>query len=103
MSIAWYIQAVQSAFASAMTGGLIMARAAYQVLLDRHIDLGGLVKPNHEDSSLDEMMSYAFAFVGFIWQVRSGFTVPFPLNVLLWPLSIAEYFLRWSVTSRKGF
>jgi hypothetical protein len=54
MSIAWYIQTVRSAFASALIGGLMMARATYQFLVHRNMTLGGLIKENHDDSVVDE-------------------------------------------------
>ena len=102
MSIAWYIQAVRSAFASALAGGLMMARSAYQALLVRDIKLGGLVKANHEDSSLDEVLSYIFAALGFYFQFKLGFDMPFPFNLLLWPCEVAEWWLRWLITNQSN-
>jgi hypothetical protein len=102
MSIAWYVQAVRSAFASALTGGLMMARAAYEALLIRNITLGGLIKEDHTQSYMDEAMSYIFAAMGFYFQFMLGFKVPFPFNVLLWPFHFAESYIRWSITSATG-
>jgi hypothetical protein len=99
MSIAWYIQTVRSAFASAVTGGLMMARAVYEALLCRGITLGGLVKEDHKDSSLDEMLSYVFAGLGFYFQYMLGFNVPFPFSVLFFPFQMAESYIRWSITN----
>ena len=45
MSIAFYIHSVRSAFASALTGGLMIARAAYQACLDRDIKLENETHP----------------------------------------------------------
>ena len=101
MSIAWYIQAVRSAFTSALSGGLLMARSAYQALLIRDIKLGGLVTANHEDSYLDEVMSYIFAACGFYFQFKMGFDMPFPFNLLLWPLEVAEWWIRWAITTQS--
>mmetsp|Transcript_130722 Transcript_130722/g.194786 ORF Transcript_130722/g.194786 Transcript_130722/m.194786 type:complete len:332 (+) Transcript_130722:93-1088(+) len=102
MSIAWYVQTVRSAFASALTGGLMMARSAYEALLIRDIRLGGLIKDKHEDSYLDEVLSYAFAALGFSFQVMIGFKMPFPLNLLLWPFQVAEFALRWAITNNSS-
>jgi hypothetical protein len=99
MSIAWYIQSVRSAFASALIGGLMMARAAYAALVERNINLGGMLKDNHEDSMVDEMLSYVFAALGFIFQLMIGFKLPFPVNLILWPFELGEWSVRWLVTS----
>jgi len=100
MSIAWYIQSVISAFTSALTGGLMMARAIYAFLAHRGIRLGGWIPENDEDSYLDEIMSYIFAGLGFYVQIMNNFEVPFPLDLVLWPLSIVEYYLKWTITKK---
>ena len=99
MSIAWYIQSVRSAFASALTGGLMMSRAAYQALIHRNIKLGGLIPEDHTKSDLDEYLSYVFAALGFYFQYKINFDMPFPFNILFWPFELTEYYIRWTVTS----
>ena len=101
MSIAWYLQSVISAFTSALTGGLMMARAVYDFCVHRNMKLGGLIPENHEDSNLDEMLSYAFAAMGVYLQVMNNFSVPFPLNIVLFPVKMAEYYRRWTITQAK--
>jgi hypothetical protein len=76
-----------------------MSRSIYEVLRGRGIDLGGLIKEDHNDTNLDEYMSYVFAFMGFYFQFKLGFDMPFPFNLILWPLEFAEWFVRWSVTT----
>lgn len=76
-----------------------MARAAYAALVERNINLGGLIKDNHEDTMVDEMLSYVFAAMGFIFQLGIGFKLPFPLNLALWPFELGEWSVRWLVTS----
>lgn len=76
-----------------------MSRAAYQALLERGINLGGIIKDDHEDTMVDEILSYAFAGVGFVFQLMIGFQLPFPLNLLLWPFELGEWSMRWMVTS----
>lgn len=34
---------------------------------------------------------------GFLWQVSNFMTLPFPFNVVFFPLTIVEYFLNWFV------
>lgn len=102
MTIAFTVQSVISGFASALKGGLMMAQALYQFLVAHDIKLGGLVtSPDHNESSLDEALSYVFAGLGFFVQFRSGFSLPFPLNVLLFPFQLAENWIRWSITKRS--
>ena len=99
MTIAWTFAAIREAFASSMKGGLMMSRSLYQELVERKIDLGGLITVDHEDSNADEYLSYIFAFFGFYFQARFGFSMPFPFNILLLPVEMAEFFIRWSVTN----
>jgi hypothetical protein len=100
MSIAWWLETLRSAFASALKGGLMMSRVIYAELLERKIDLGGLVVENHAETRFDEYMSYGFAFLGFYNQWRMGFGMPFPFNLILWPFEFAEWFIRYSITTR---
>merc|ERR1711935_146512 len=99
MSIAWWLESLRSAFASALKGGLMISRTVYDELLERKIDLGGLVVEKHAKTRFDEYMSYGFAFLGFYFQFRMGFSMPFPFNLILWPFEFAEQFLRWSITT----
>jgi hypothetical protein len=98
--IGWKIQTVLSAFSSAISGGIMMTTAIYQAFTCRNISLGGLIPKDLSKSFFDEALSYAFAALGFYVQFRTSFTLPFPLNVILSPLSIAETYLRWSITNR---
>lgn len=99
MSIAFYIHSVRSAFASALIGGLMISRAAYQYCLDHGIKLGGLIKDSHEDTMADEYLSYVFAGMGFFFQLMMGFRLPFPVKLILWPFEIGEFATRWLIVS----
>mmetsp|Transcript_20099 Transcript_20099/g.22977 ORF Transcript_20099/g.22977 Transcript_20099/m.22977 type:complete len:325 (+) Transcript_20099:64-1038(+) len=95
MSIAWYIQTIRSAFASALAGGLLMSKSTIHMLEKR-----GLVQAkDHSETYLDEILSYIFAACGFYFQFKLGFDVPYPFNLILFPFEIAEYYIRWSITS----
>ena len=52
-------------------------------------------QPQPQGSRMFDVMVAAIAFVGFLWQVRSGFSLSFPLNLLLLPFTICEWFLMW--------
>ena len=102
MSLAWTVQSIQVAFASSMQGGLMLAHCGHEALRKRHIQLGGLIKDNHEDTNLDEYASYVFAAIGFFFQIRSNFNPPFPFNVILFPFKIAELCLRYGMMKASG-
>jgi len=46
----------------------------------------GMVPNKQEDTYVDEILSYIFAACGFYFQFKIGFDMPFPFNLLLWPL-----------------
>lgn len=98
LSIAWAIQTVLSSISSAIAGGLIMSRAMLLILVKNDINLGGLITADHEATDVDEIASYVFAFAGICSQFKRGFSVPFPLNVVLYPVQLLEYYIRWSIT-----
>lgn len=86
MSIAWKLQSVISAFSSALAGGLMMSRAIYNYCSERNIAFFGMVPNKHEETYIDEIFQYIFAASGFYFQFKLGFDMPFPFNLLLWPL-----------------
>ena len=49
-------------------------------------DFGGIIPKNHEDSYLDEAFGWTMAAIGFYFQYTIGFSVPFPMNIILLPL-----------------
>lgn len=98
LSLAWTIQSIISAAASALDGGLVMARSLYAFCLAHNIRLAGLMPDKHQDTYIDEAFAYAFAAMGFFFQFKMGFDLPFPLNLVLWPFNLAEYYIRWSIT-----
>mmetsp|Transcript_50381 Transcript_50381/g.58810 ORF Transcript_50381/g.58810 Transcript_50381/m.58810 type:complete len:317 (-) Transcript_50381:105-1055(-) len=98
MSIAWTIQSVICAFTSACEGGLIISRTLIKMLVKEGITLGGILPKDHTKSVIDEYASYGFALLGFLFQWKMGFDVPFPFNIVLFPLEISEIYIRWTIT-----
>mmetsp|Transcript_28337 Transcript_28337/g.63298 ORF Transcript_28337/g.63298 Transcript_28337/m.63298 type:complete len:350 (+) Transcript_28337:48-1097(+) len=99
MSIAWYIQTIISAFTSAVRGGLMCSRGLMAFAAKRGFRLGGLIKENDEDTYMDEVFGWMLAGLGFYFQYSMGFDVPFPFNLLLFPFEMAEWYIRWTITS----
>ena len=46
---------------------------------------------------VDEILGYALAAAGFAYQISTNFAVPFPLNIVLFPLDMVEWVLRWQI------
>eukprot|EP00325_Prymnesiales_sp_UTEX-LB-985_P035177 CAMPEP_0174719350 /NCGR_PEP_ID=MMETSP1094-20130205/30928_1 /TAXON_ID=156173 /ORGANISM="Chrysochromulina brevifilum, Strain UTEX LB 985" /LENGTH=373 /DNA_ID=CAMNT_0015919635 /DNA_START=34 /DNA_END=1155 /DNA_ORIENTATION=- len=102
---AWFLQMFISAFYSAIRGGRMFADAFFALLLENDNGvkciecLPFVSKPFDPNTSfLDEGVAYTLTAAGFTYQVMSGFTLPFPLNLIFLPLTIIEWFLRWQVT-----
>jgi len=98
MSFAFYLQSIISAFTSAMIGALLITRTIMSIAHKKGITLGGLIPADHKETQIDEMGSYVLAAMGFIFQWKMNFDMPFPFNILLLPVEFAENFVRWSVT-----
>jgi len=100
--LAWYLQMIVSAFYSALRGGRLFADAFFDMLDERgwinHIP--GIKLPfDPNESVLDEIVGFIIAFQGFAFQLSNGFTLPFPFNLLMLPLTIVEWVLRAQISS----
>jgi hypothetical protein len=104
MNIAWRIQRVMTAATSAITGGLMFARAASRMLSKRGVRLFGLIEEDDKSTLFDEVIGFLVAGLGFYTQFeaqwRSGFsfTVPFPLSMITWPFDLVEKWIQWQIT-----
>jgi hypothetical protein len=100
INIAWRLQRVMTAATSAITGGLLFARAISRMIWRR--------KSHHERSHastvFDEIIGFIVAGLGFYTQFesqwRSGFSfrVPFPISLVTWPFDLAENWIQWQIT-----
>jgi len=93
ISFAWTIQRVISAFHSAIRGGLMFARGVL-----RYANTKGWVKLHEDDSMLDEYCGWAMAALGFYFQFKLSFTLPWILSIVLWPFSVAEWYIVWTIS-----
>jgi len=94
VSLAWRLQTVVSAVHLAMRGGLLFSRSLLRWARKR-----GLVSLDETETVADEAVGYAVAALGFYFQLTCGFGLPFPLNLVLFPLSIVEWGIRYAVSS----
>ena len=93
VSIAWFVQRIISAVHAALRGGSIFVNNAIKVAKAH----GMLQNFDEDKSNLDETAAVTIALVGFFFQLKGGFALSFPLNIVLFPLTLIEWFLVWSV------
>jgi len=91
--IAWQLQVVLSAVQSALRGGTLAARK-----LIAYGNKHGLFAIKEADN-LDEVVGYTLALFGFYTQWQWGFALPFPLNLVMFPFTAIEWYVRWAVTA----
>jgi len=108
--VAWYLQQVISAFYSGLRGARIFSTALLTLLAETVLPkvpddfpswmLCGINRDKFDvnDTLLDEVIGLVVFVAGFSFQLLGFFQVPFPLNIVLLPVSILEQFLRWQVT-----
>jgi hypothetical protein len=103
MSLAWRVQRVLTAYTSAITGGLMFSRACIRMLRKRGVRLFGLIPENCENSFLDEVIGFTVAGFGLYSQIGDGFDfkIPFPVNLVTWPFSLAERWIQWQITKKQ--
>jgi len=90
MVVAWWVQQIIAAIHSSIRGGLMCARGIINFLHER-----GFISFNDEETYLDELIGWGLAFLGFYFQYNLSFAVPFPLSLVMWPIGVVEWALRW--------
>ena len=98
---AWYLQMIISAFYSGLRGGRMFSDAFINILHENDLMrfLPCIAQPfNPDESVVDEVIGYSLAAFGFGFQILSGFKLPFPLNIIFFPLTIIEWFLRMQIS-----
>lgn len=90
MSVAWFVQRLISAVASAARGGMMAADSLTEFACKR-----GLVSRGEwYHKNLPLVLGSFIAFTGLYMQLSFGFSVPWPLNWFLWPLGLAESYIQ---------
>jgi len=100
--IASYLQAIISAFYSGLRGGQMFADGLFKLCDERgcwaKLPDCLVAKPYDPDTTyIDDAIKYPLAAAGFYWQITNGFSLPFPFDLLLLPLTLIEWFLRISI------
>lgn len=94
VTVAWFIARVISAYHSAIRGGNMFATNIIE-----YLNTMGYTKINVADTHLDEVAGYLIAGLGLWFQMSAGFQLPFPLNVLMFPFTLLEWWFMWLVSS----
>eukprot|EP00933_Yihiella_yeosuensis_P052040 TRINITY_DN5001_c0_g2_i7.p1 TRINITY_DN5001_c0_g2~~TRINITY_DN5001_c0_g2_i7.p1 ORF type:complete len:376 (+),score=84.29 TRINITY_DN5001_c0_g2_i7:77-1204(+) len=106
VAIATYIQSIISAFYSGLRGGRIFGTYFVQFLADNFGtklpkaifgDISEEKPFNPDESYLDEILGLPLAAVGFYFQFTSGFALEFPFDIIMLPLTIIEWVIRFNV------
>jgi len=92
ISVAWMLRRVVSSYHSAIRGGLMFAKNLSSYL--QHMDWVPVKDLSGEQRAFwEHALGYAVAGLGLYFQLSYGFSLPFPLNVLLFPFTLLEYLL----------
>ncbi|GMI00892.1 hypothetical protein TrVE_jg7161 [Triparma verrucosa] len=95
VSVAWFVSSVLASVQSSIRGGLMFSRGVIKYGRKR-----GWVDVDTDESMVDEYLGWGVAVLGASFQIVNGFGLPFPLNVLLLPVTMVEYYLKWVVSSK---
>ncbi|CAM9308411.1 unnamed protein product [Chrysoparadoxa australica] len=93
MAIAWYIQRIISTVQSAIKGGLLVFRSILMFLDERN-----LLHVKHDETYIDEVLGWALAGCGAYFQIMHNWSLPWYVDLALWPFHFAEWWLKWMVT-----
>lgn len=84
--ISLFLVRIISAFNSSLQGASVLTKVVMQRLHDR----GKIDSAFQKDREKEEMVKWAMAMVGFLWQLKSGFDLPWLLKLPLFPVYIVE-------------
>jgi uncharacterized protein involved in cysteine biosynthesis len=90
---AWTLQMIVSSVTSGLRGGMLASRSFIDFSNER-----GWSKIDDDQTMLDEAIGVLLAGAGIFFQLANGFRLPLPFNLILLPLIVAEWWLRWQVT-----
>ena len=103
IAAAWFLQQIISAFYSALRGGKLVAEGLFGILVEKAkvgvVLCPGMVGVDYDpdDSILDDVIGWIVAAQGFMFQINSGFQLPAPFNIIFFPLTFLEWYLRFQI------
>lgn len=93
VTIAWWLQTLSSTIHSALRGGEQFTKG-----LILYLARNGYTATITEGSILFGAIMYTLALTGFYWQIINGFSLIFPLNILLFPFTLLEWTVRYVIS-----
>jgi hypothetical protein len=125
MSVAWKLQRILSATTSAIAGGFMFSRHLLRMIFRRsrmakkdrllrsmklkstspteiYDDNDVTLMSDDSTTVFDEIIGLAIAGLGLWTQIGNGFSfqLPFPLNYIFLPFTIAENWIQWQITKK---
>lgn len=98
--IAWFLQRVISTVHSAVRGGTLFAESLLNYLIKQG-KLGGenpeKFMTSDEKRDMEQKLSVGITILGVLFQFYMGWGLIFPLNILLLPFTMLEWFLTFFV------
>lgn len=92
VSLAWTLQVIIVAFHSSLRGANLFVSGMLALLVKHNVIQKKILPP--KESARMHTLVYVVAAVGFFYQAKNHFSVPFPLNLVLWPCSMIEFSLK---------
>lgn len=92
--IAWYLQRVISTVHSAVKGGSIFAESLLNYLIKKEYYK---LPEGTSQKETEQKLSAGVTILGVLFQFYMGWGLIFPLNILLLPATLLEYFLSYFV------
>ena len=89
VAIAWRLHVIVASVHLALRGGLLFSRSMSRWAM----------RQGYSVNAFDEPVGYGVAILGFACQWHWSFAMPFPFNLIFSPLSLVEWYIRWSVTT----
>ena len=80
-----------------LQGGEIFAKNVF-AFLNKYVLTAPGQAIDLDATMMDEYLGWAVAACGLWFQLFNAFELPFPFNVVLFPLTFAEFVLEWLVT-----
>jgi len=94
--VAWWATTITTSIHSALRGGEQFAKGLSQY--SSRTGSAPLLRVR-ENTIIFSGIMYGVAALGFYWQLSHFFSLPFPLNVLLFPFTFLEGLLRFYISS----
>lgn len=88
--LAWTFRKVISSYHSAIRGGFMVGENLITYLIQMKF-----IDPSVKESNIVQIFSYSLALAGIFFQLSIRYSLPYPFNIILFPLIVFENLLVW--------